>query len=185
METQEELTMKLDKIGRKYTELVTEWMAKGYTVNLNTMKERYGEISRIDLTDGVENIQIACCDFSDWEMNLGGVEIVVRKRADANSPFKTASVERFYRVGESRRTGVYFGSAEEAKAATIIRRKRALIRDCDIEEKDMTAQAMDIAKRIIRRKFGVTRRITEAYVKVTRYANRYFVIYRDRTYRLK
>lgn len=174
----------IDKIGRRYTEVVAEWIAKGYIIDL-TFARSGGEISRLDMTNGAEFVQVMVDSFEEWETNLTGVEIVVSKRADSNSPFKTVSVERFYRVGENRRTGAYFGSAEEAKAATIIRRKRALARDCDIEEKDMTAQAMDIAKRIIRRKFGVTRRITEAYVKVTRYANRYFVIYRDRTYRLK
>lgn len=174
----------IDKIGQRYTEVVAEWIAKGYIIDL-TFARSGGEISKLDMTNGAEFVQVMVDSFEEWERNLTGVEIVVSKRADSNSPFKTVSVERFYRVGENQRAGVYFGSAEEAKAATIIRRKRALARDCDIEEKDMTAQAMDIAKRIIRRKFGVTRRITEAYVKVTRYANRYFVIYRDRTYRLK
>lgn len=174
----------IDKIGQRYTEVVAEWIAKGYIIDL-TFARSGGEISKLNMTNGAEFIQVMVDSFEEWESNLTGVEIVVSKRADSNSPFKTVSVERFYQVGENQRAGVYFGSAEEAKAATIIRRKRALIRDCDIEEKDMTAQAMDIAKRIIRRKFGVTRRITEAYVKVTRYANRYFVIYRDRTYRLK
>lgn len=174
----------IDKIGQRYTEVVAEWIAKGYIIDF-TFARSGGEISKLNMTNGAEFIQVMVDSFEEWESNLTGVEIVVSKRADSNSPFKTVSVERFYRVGENQRAGVYFGSAEEAKAATIIRRKRALIRDCDIEEKDMTAQAMDIAKRIIRRKFGVTRRITEAYVKVTRYANRYFVIYRDRTYRLK
>lgn len=174
----------IDKIGQRYTEVVAEWIAKGYIIDI-TFARSGGEISKLNMTNGAEFIQVMVDSFEEWESNLTGVEIVVSKRADSNSPFKTVSVERFYRVGENQRAGVYFGSAEEAKAATIIRRKRALIRDCDIEEKDMTAQAMDIAKKIIRRKFGVTRRITEAYVKVTRYANRYFVIYRDRTYRLK
>lgn len=174
----------IDKIGQRYTEVVAEWIAKGYIIDI-TFARSGGEISKLNMTNGAEFIQVMVDSFEEWESNLTGVETVVSKRTDSNSPFKTVSVERFYQVGENQRAGVYFGSAEEAKAATIIRRKRALIRDCDIEEKDMTAQAMDIAKRIIRRKFGVTRRITEAYVKVTRYANRYFVIYRDRTYRLK
>ena len=174
----------IDKIGRRYAEVVAEWIAKGYIIDLAFARSG-GEISKLDMTNGAEFVQIMVDSFEEWETNLTGIEIVIRKREDANSPFKTESVERFYRVGESRRTGVYFGSSEEAKAATIIRRKRALTRDCDVEEKDMTAQAMDIAKRIIRRKFGVTRRITEAYVKVTRYANGYFVSYRERTYRLK
>lgn len=176
--------MKLDKIGQRYTEIVAEWIAKGYSIDL-TFTRSEGEISRIDLTDGKELVQIKVNNFTEWETNLIGVEIVVRKRTDFYSPFKTASVERFYRVGENKRTGVYFGSAEEAKSATIIRRKRALLGDCEVDEKDMTAQAMDIAKRIIRRKFGVTRRIVEAYVKVTRYENGYSVSYRDRTYWLK
>ena len=174
----------MNHIGQRYTEVVAEWIAKGYIIDI-TFARSGGEISKLNMTNGAEFIQVMVDSFEEWESNLTGVEVVVSKRADSNSPFKTVSVERFYRVGENQRAGVYFGSAEEAKAATIIRRKRALIRDCDIEEKDMTAQAMDIAKKIIRRKFGVTRRITEAYVKVTRYANRYFVIYRDRTYRLK
>lgn len=175
---------RIDKIGRRYTEVVAEWIAKGYIIDL-TFARSGGEISKLDMTNGAEFVRVMVDSFEEWANNLTGVEIVVSKRADSNSPFKTVSVERFYQVGENKRTGIYFGSAEEAKAAIVIRRKRALLRDNDVEEKDMTAQAMDIAKRIIRRKFGVTRRITEAYVKVTRYANGYFVSYRERTYRLK
>lgn len=174
--------MKLDKIGRKYTELVTEWMAKGYTVNLSTMKERYGEISRIDLTDGVENIRIACWDFSDWEMNLGGVEIVITK-FDSNGRSETLYTERFYKIGEKRRGGVYYGSADEAKAAIELRRNRYLLRERNDETKDITSSAMDIAKRIIRRKFGVER-VSENYVGVFKCGNAYFVDYRSKSYKL-
>lgn len=174
--------MKLDKIGRKYTELVTEWMAKGYTVNLNTMKARYGEISRIDLTDGVENIQIACCDFSDWEMNLGGVEIIIKK-FDSNGRFETLYTERFYKIGENRRSGVYYGSAAEAKAAIELRRDRYLLRERDDETKVITSSAMDIAKRILRRKFGIER-VSENYVIVLKCDNAYFVEYRSKSYKL-
>lgn len=50
--------MKFESINLRYTEVIAEWLAKGYTINFATMSGHQGEISKIDLTDGKEIIRI-------------------------------------------------------------------------------------------------------------------------------
>jgi len=50
--------MKFETINRKFTEVVSEWIGKGYTINTATMSGHQGEIAKIDLTDGKDLIRI-------------------------------------------------------------------------------------------------------------------------------
>ena len=72
----------------------------------------------------------------------------------------------------------------EAKAAAELRLKRYIAKECSSKSKTFTGEAIEIAKRVIRRKFGANR-IATAYVMVFKYDNAYCVSYRDRTYRLR
>lgn len=74
----------IDKIGRRYTEVVAEWIAKGYIIDLAFARSG-GEISKLDMTNGAEFVQIMVDRFEEWETNLTGVEIVVSKRVDRKS----------------------------------------------------------------------------------------------------
>jgi len=50
--------MKFETINRKFTEVVSEWIGKGYAFNTATMGGSQGEIAKVDLTDGKEIIRI-------------------------------------------------------------------------------------------------------------------------------
>ena len=135
--------MKYADINHRYTEIVAEYMGKGYTINTISMGGSQGETCKIDLTNGTEIVRIMVDTFSDWKNSLEGVEIVVGKVMDAdvrphnNSGWNTIwnnrldiiTSERFYKIGEDRRHGTFYGSMVEAKAVVTIRRSRYFLRD--------------------------------------------------------
>ena len=55
--------MKFADINKRYTEIVNEYIAKGYTINTATMSGSQGEIAKIDFTDGTEIIRIRVASF--------------------------------------------------------------------------------------------------------------------------
>lgn len=190
--------MKYADINRRYTEIVAEYIGKGYTINTATMSGSQGETAKIDLTNGTEIIRIMVDTFSDWTNSLEGVEIIVGKvteedvRPHSNSDWATIwnnrleilSAERFYKIGEDRRHGTFYGSEAEAKAVVTIRRSRYFLHESTRKTENITGKAMEIAKRIIRREFGV-KRICEADIKVSKYNGTYTIGYKGKTYRLR
>lgn len=190
--------MKYADINRRYTEIVAEYMGKGYTINTVSMGGSQGETCKIDLTNGTEIVRIMVGTFSDWENSLEGVEIVVGKATDAdirphnnsgwntiwNNRLEIITAEQFYKIGDDRRHGTFYGSMVEAKAAVAIRRSRYFLRESARRTENITDKATEIAKRIIRREFGV-KRICEADITVSKYKGVYTVGYRNKTYRLR
>lgn len=59
--------MKFFDINRKFTEKVTEYIAKDYTINSHTMAGSQGEIGKIDLVKGNELIRIWLDTEHDWK----------------------------------------------------------------------------------------------------------------------
>ena len=181
--------MKYADINRRFTEIVAEWLAKGYSINTASMSGSQGETAKIDLTDGKEIVRILVDRFSDYAANVEGVEIIVGKALDAdvrpnNNRLEVLQQERFFKIGENRVSGTQYGTEAEAKAAAELRLKRYIAKECSSKSKTFTGEAIEIAKRVIRRKFGANR-IATAYVMVFKYDNAYCVSYRDRTYRLR
>ena len=187
--------MKYADINKRYTEIVAEHIGKGYTINTASMGGSQGETAKIDLTNGAEIIRIMVNAFSDWSANLKGVEIIVGRVVDANvkphsnSDWNTIwnnrldviTAERYYRIG---RDSNYYGTQDEAEAAYALLLKRYIARESTRKTENITDKSMEIAKRIIRREFGI-KRICEADVRVTRTKNMYIVSYRNMTYRLR
>lgn len=190
--------MKYADINARYTELISEYIGKGYTINTATMSGSQGETAKIDLTSGADIIRIMIATFSDWINNLEGVEIIVGKVVDegvrphSNSGWDTIwndrleilSTERFYKIGEDCRHGAFYGSEAEAKAVVVIRRSRYFLRESGRKTENITDKAMEIAKRIIRREFGI-KRICEADITVSKCNGAYTVGYRNKAYRLR
>lgn len=69
--------MKYSSANKRITEIVAEYIAKGYALNIGTMGWSQGEIASVDLTDGSEVIRVYAETFSDWKELTEGVEIVV------------------------------------------------------------------------------------------------------------
>ena len=184
-------------INKKYTATVTEYLAKGYTINTRTMSGSQGNYAHIDLTNGSEVIRIMVdAFFGSFDTPLNGLEIIVG-RADSevepnsendyhtlwNTNLDILSRERFYEIGADRRHGKFYGTMEEATAAQELKVQRYIAKYQTGKSEDITSKAMEIAKRIIRREFKV-KRICEADVKVSKSGKSYTVSYKGKAYRL-
>lgn len=184
-------------INKRFTAIVAEYMAKGYTINTRTMSGSQGDYAHIDLTDGTEVIRIMIDTFHEWtDISLDGLEIIVG-RADSevipncendyytlwNTKLDIIRRERFYEVGADRRHGKFYGTLEEAIAAQHLKVQRYIAKHQDSKTEDVTFKATEIAKRIIRREFKV-KRICESDITVTKYNGTYTIKYKNKVYRL-
>lgn len=192
--------MKYREINKRYTEIVTAYMNKGYTINTASMSGTQGEIAKIDLTDGTEIIRILIGCFHDFDdCGTEGIEILVGKVTEDVKPHSNADrktiwndhleiihQERFYQIGTY--GSDFYGSKEEAERAATIRSERWKLHRKDnppIELKN--EKAIEIAEKIIRTKFNY-KRINISEIKITKCKIRdrigYIVSYHNRTYRL-
>lgn len=189
--------MRYSDINKRYTEIVAEYIAKGYTINTTTMSGHQGETAKIDLTNGTEIIRIMIDSFRNWKANEEGHEIIVGKSTDDdvkpnsestwgtiwNGKLEVIYTERFYKIGEDRKNGTYYGTAAEASCATAIRGKRYRYRHNSRKQYEPNAKAMEIAERIVRNKMGV-KRVVKADVKMTKDKAAYTVYYHGKAYKL-
>ena len=164
--------MKYADINTRYTAIVAEYMAKGYTINTRSMCGSQGDYAHIDLTDGAEVIRIMVDTFHEW------ADITLW-----NNRLDIISKERFYEIGADRYHGKFYGTLEDATAAQLLRRQRYMNRHQDSGSQDISPKAMEVAKRIIRREFGV-KRICEADIKVSKHDGTYTIGYKGKAYRL-
>lgn len=184
--------MKYIDINKRYTEIVTEYMAKGYTINTASMSGSQGEVAKIDLTDGNDIIRIRIATFSDWEADLDGFEIIVGKSTDnvkpnSNETFCTIwdsrleviHTERFYQISGSRRHD-YYGTKEEAERASKVRRERYIQKCTESKKFEASPKAMEIAKRIVHRKMGYIR-INASKVEIRKGKKGYIVSYNGKS----
>ena len=189
--------MKYADINKKYTATVAEYLANGYTINTRTMSGSQGDYAHIDLTDGTEVIRIMVDTFHEWtDISLDGLEIIVG-RADSevipncendyhtlwNTKLDIISRESFYVFGAVRRHGNFQGYLDVGTPAHHLKVHRYIAKHKNSKSEDITAKAMEIAKRIIRREFKV-KRISEADVKISKSGKSYTVSYKGKAYRL-
>lgn len=191
--------MRYIDINKRYTEIVAEYIAKGYTINTASMGGSQGEIANIDLTNGTEIIRILVNSFTDWNSAYGleGIEIVVGRNTDDvipnsyrrndtiwNNRLEVLSCERFYKIGENRKSDILYGTIDEANAAIEKRVARYSVRNPHPERFVPTKEMTEIAMRIVREKMGFSR-IRAIDVKLTKYKNSYSVSYHGKTYNLR
>ena len=180
--------MKYIDINRKFTDAVNSYLAQGYILNSTTMSGSEGEIAHIDLTNGSEVIRIFLREFSDFVETDGGVELIVgRASADVipnearerqtiwNGKLEVISHEAFYKLNGYRGNDFY-GTKEEAKAASEKRLNRHIGRMTDTTPKDVTEKAAPVVKKYVREKFNI-RRIKMDSIKVTKQNGVYTVAY--------
>lgn len=182
-------------INKRFSEIVTEYLNRGYTFNTATMGGSQGEISKVDLTDGTDIIRISVESFSNWTENTEGIEITIGrdtkgevKPNGSNHTYNTIwsgnleiiRTERFYRIS---RYADFFGTESEAKAAAEVRSQRWKYRREPNTKYVPSEKALKIAKRIVRNRFGYSR-LNPAEVKLSKYDSEYIVSYRNHTYKL-
>lgn len=187
--------MKYADINRRYTEIVAEYIGQGYTINTISMIGSQGETAKVDLTDGTEIIRVIVATFSDWKANIDGVEIIIGRAVDKsinphnnsgwdtiwNNQLEVITTERYYKIG---RNSNHYGTQAEAEASADLRVKRYIARESTRKTENVTDKAMEIAKHIIRREFGI-KRICEADITVSKCNGAYTVGYRNKFYRLR
>ena len=163
--------MKFESINRRYTEVIAEWLAKGYTINSATMSGHQGEISKIDLTDGKEIIRVLLGNLSGASEKIGdryyhmeGVELITGRVTDdvmPNSPntwsniwnnrLEVLSSEKFYEIGRTPCNGEkWYGTKDEAIAQQDKASARYNARYIP-ERKEFGAAAKSIALPYVRR----------------------------------
>ena len=189
--------MKFVEINKRYTEIVAEYMAKGYTINAGTMGGSQGEIANIDLTDGNEVIRVLVTKGYEHDENWNTFDycqIIVGKCTDKvkinssdtwdtiwNEHLEIIACEKFYVIGNDRKTGMEFGTKEEAKLANEKRSQR--FRGFRNDKVDMTDKALEIGKRIVKRVWN-KEKVRTADIKVVKGKDGYYVQYNNKYYTL-
>lgn len=185
--------MKFAEINKRYTEIVSEYLVKGYTINTASMAGSQGEIAKIDFTDGKDIIRIEIRDFHNWENYTDGVEIVIGRCTDNVRPHTEKEMtvwssrleiiytERFYSIDG--RSGKYYCTKEEAERAMEVRCERRSNRHNSRSKYEPNEKAMEIAKRIARDKLGYKRIIVDN-LKLLKDKEGYRVVYNGKSYRL-
>lgn len=193
--------MKYVDINKRYTEIISEYMAAGYTLNSSTMTGSQGETASIDLTDGKEIIRVLVSRFNDWSDNASfeGVDIIAG-RADLseritpnndstwgtvwNDRLQVLRKERFYQVGESRQGSKFYGTQEEAEAAYLLRFQRYKNKRKVKAQAAPTEKMLEVARRVVHEKLGV-KRVDRTGVTIAKNSDgKYVVRHRSKAYQL-
>lgn len=125
--------MRYESINRKYTDIISEYIGKGYYFNTGTMSGSQGEIAHTDLTNGKEIIRIIVSGFSNFRECKEGIEILVGRVTEKyiapnatgrtsktiwNNKLEVIKSEKFYQIGDEQRNGTrWYGTEDEARAA--------------------------------------------------------------------
>lgn len=116
-------------INKRFTAIISDYMANGYWINTSTMGGSQGERAKVDLTDGEEVIRVMISSFNDWNNNTQGFEIIVGRAVEGrlspdsaddydtvwNEHLEVLSTERFYTLNHRRcKQEKVFGTLEQA-----------------------------------------------------------------------
>ena len=157
--------MKFESINRKYTEMVNEYIGRGYYINAGTMSGSQGEIAHIDLTDGKDIIRILMEGFNDYERGIEGIRITAGKCTEDTKPngsrdigcgiwnhrLEVIETAESFLVGEVRGNKEYYGTYDEAVAARDKRYQRYENRPCDTKKVELPEAAKEIALRWVKK----------------------------------
>ena len=190
--------MKYADINKIYTEIVAEYIGRGYTINTSSMSGTQGETAKVDLTNGTEVIRVLVQTFHDWKVfDVEGVEIIAGRVTDdvipneserfstvCNDNLEILVSERFYKLGENCRREKFYGTKDEGETAARLRVERYAAKNIGRVTVDLTDKALEIGKRIVRREFGV-KRVSAADVHVIKHNGAYIVKYKSKIYRLR
>ncbi len=185
-------------LNKRFTEIVTEYMMKGYYMNTSTMRGSQGEISKVDLTDGKEIIRVLVEQFNEYGAEVyEGIQITVgrvQKSAGVtpnttgwlntiwNDHLEVISFERFYQVGIKNRNGnAYYGTREESREAMRLQSKRRKAREVS-ETRDLPESAKAIVLPYVRRQPKCSRKKVSDITNVYHYKNGYKIDTISRSY---
>lgn len=190
--------MKFAEINKRYTEIVAEYIAKGYTINAGTMSGSQGEIAHIDLTDGHSIIRVMIADVPEYDdyKSIDTCQIIVGKCTDTrveinsdermgntvwNNQLEVICCEKFYKVSRYSSTGTEYGTKEEAETAEKKRGQRYGNRPTN--HIDLTDKYLELGKRVVKRVFG-KKKVSNNDIKVYKNVRGYYVTYKYECHKL-
>ena len=151
--------MKFAEINKRYTEIVTDYINRGYTIHTGTMSGSQGDIAKIDLTDGKEIIRIVI--YSNYTVSYHVIGITVGKATDNvrvndnshcdiiwNQNLNIIAEYNFYEIGNNSN---WYGTKEDANKQHLKAVERMNNRHVD-NEKILSEYAKTIACKIINKK---------------------------------
>lgn len=189
--------MRYAEINKRFTDTVTEYIDKGYTINTASMSGSQGEIAHVDLTDGAEIIRINLekqCGFCGPDY----IELTVGRCTDKVKPndcrdritFWTSHMEvlrseRFYILYDRSDYETVYGTKEEAEKIRdkMIQRYRNHDDGPIVKDYSSNPAAVKIAKRYLKRTLHKTR--INYPVTIRKRGNKFVIGYRDATFVLK
>lgn len=184
--------MKYAEINKRYTQIVAEYITKGYQINSGTMSGSQGETAKVDFTDGKCVIRVMLSRFHR-DLHTNGYEIIVGKTTDNikinddicntiwNNRLEIIYCEKFYEIGEDRKSGKEYGTEKEAENA---RQKQCVRHNNKVNNYvDLTDKYFEIAKRVIKRVYN-KKRVNKEDIKIYKNDRGYFVSYRYLPYKL-
>lgn len=190
--------MKFAEINKRYTEIVTEYLTKGYTINAGTMDGSQGEIAHIDLTDGNNIIRVMVVDVAEYgnKGHYDTCQIIVGKctntnvlinnegrRGDTiwNNKLDVILCEKYYKLSRYSSTGTEFGTKEEAEIAEEKRVQRFVNRPTN--QIDLTDKYLKLGKRVVKRVWN-KKKVSNDDIRVYKCDRGYFVKYQYHSYKL-
>ena len=84
--------MKQIELNAIFTTKVTEYITKGYIINVNTMGGSQGEIGKIDLRKGNEIIRVLMVSELNYNTYLDDIVIRVGRTTTENSSVRTGTI---------------------------------------------------------------------------------------------
>lgn len=192
--------MRYADINKRFTDIVAEYIGRGYVINTGTMTGSQGEVAKVDLTNGTEIIRVLLDKCTLYYNSHNGYRIFVGKcnnkelvnveegigRTVWSDDLTEISSERFFyadydaEYGENSR---WFVTEEEKKSILLLRTKRYF--DRTIRDSDLPTNASEIAYKYVKRRMRLAR-ARKADIRIyKRNDGRYCVTYRDHSWILK
>lgn len=197
-------------IEKAFTDKVAEYFVKGYNIYYTSMGGHQGEIAKVDLTNGKEIIRIFLDSKNEYSIevenrhvDLGYISLIVGRCVDNvrigcrydtiwNEKLEIISETQFYEIG--RRDNNFFGTREEAIAATLKRYDRSKHKMFyNTEVIILNDKAKSIVLPFVKKQYkcrSATLKQIEQVKKTVYYRNgkvngvKYYVVARGKTYKL-
>lgn len=188
--------MKFIDINKRFSEIVSSFLTAGYQFNTATMGGSQGEVAKVDLTNGTEIIRIVLESFFTYDgVCLDGYRIITGVSTDNLIPnssndqtFWTSHMsvrecEEYYKLYSISYNDIVFGTKDDAIAIAKKKNERWARQSSSEECFKPSEKVIELAKQIIRNKFGY-RRICTDEIRITKSSGQYCVSYRDCCYKL-
>lgn len=189
-------TMTYQDINRRFSEIVSDYLQKGYYCNTSTMEGSQGEQAKVDLTNGKEIIRVLSKAFREEyakQMELSGIKILVGRAPNDitpnhscggtiwNNDLQILCEEKFYKISQNSRA--FYGTMEESAAAYALHFTRCFKKQAE-NKITLPDAAKSIALRWVRKqpklKSSKLRDISEVCILYRAGMKEYWIFVKDR-----